>query len=91
MSRVHYVLPSVCMYECACTCVCVHIYKYIFFHQTILQIPPDITVKQKSQYPMFLNSFLKCVSKRVQKAKKKTQFSGISLRNKPNLINHTKN
>lgn len=32
-------------------CVCVHIYKYIFFNQTILQIPPDITVKQKSQYP----------------------------------------
>lgn len=60
-------------------CVCVHIYKYIFFHQTVLQIPPDIIVKQKSQYPMFLNSFLQPVSKCIQKANKK----------KPSFLNFT--
>lgn len=93
LSRVHYVLLSVCMCECACVCVYVYISINIYFsirpfsrsHQTLLWS------KSHSTHPMFLNSFLEPVSKRLQKANKKTQFSEISLRNKPNLINHTKN
>lgn len=84
LSRVHYVWPSVCvcMSVHARVCMCTYLKVYIFSISPLSS--SHKTVKQYAQYPQkFLNSFLKPVSKSVQRNKQETPRNHTQKQTKP--------